>query len=191
MMNNFVWTVITLFRISGASQAYFGSLKFCYQRGYYCRERLYSQISLKVWDSEEKLAFSSRLPLRRHIARLGTFSVDPGIVVSFYASAHHPYTTLAIDEWMIFWPAKTVPLKLGRLSVAAIMFSSHPYRIVRLLVATLQFCWLPVLQNFTLLPPNLQLLQAMISSTQWIAFCFTKPHPLRSTAFSIWLNHPI
>ena len=38
-----------------------------------------SQISLKVWDSEEKLAFLSRLPLRRHIARLGTFSVDPDI----------------------------------------------------------------------------------------------------------------
>ena len=33
-----------------------------------------------------------------HIARLGTFSVNPGIVVSFYASAHHPYTTLAVDE---------------------------------------------------------------------------------------------
>ena len=73
MMNNFAWVVITLFRISGASQACFGSLKDCYQRGYYCIERLYSQISLKVWDSEEKLAFLSRLPLRRHIARLGTF----------------------------------------------------------------------------------------------------------------------
>ena len=31
-----------LFWISGASQAYFGSLKDCYQRGYYCRESLYS-----------------------------------------------------------------------------------------------------------------------------------------------------
>ena len=48
MMNNFAWAAIMLFRISGASQAYFGSLKGCYQRRYYCRERLYSQISLKV-----------------------------------------------------------------------------------------------------------------------------------------------
>ena len=47
-MNNFAWAAIMLFRISGASQAYFGSLKGCYQCGYYCRERLYSQISLKV-----------------------------------------------------------------------------------------------------------------------------------------------
>ena len=100
MMNNFVWAAIMLFRISSASQAYFGSLQGCYQHVYYCRECLYSQISLKVWDSKEKLAFSSRLPLRRHIAWLGTFSVDPGIVVSFYASAHHPHTTLATGEWM-------------------------------------------------------------------------------------------
>ena len=59
------WT--TLLRISGASQACFGSLKGCYQRGYYFRERLYSQ-SVHVWDSKEKLAFQSRLPLRCHIA---------------------------------------------------------------------------------------------------------------------------
>ena len=113
MMNNFTWAAITLFRISGASQVYFGSLKGCYQRGYYCRECLYSQISLKVWDSEEKLAFSLRLPLRRHIGRLGMFSVDPGIVVSFYASAHHPHTTLAIDEWMIFWLSQDSPIEVG------------------------------------------------------------------------------
>ena len=37
-----------LFKFSGASQAYFD------QRKYYCREDLYSQISLKVWDNEEK-----------------------------------------------------------------------------------------------------------------------------------------
>ena len=47
-MNNFVWAVITLLRISGTSQVYFGSLKGCYQRGYNCRECLFSQISLKV-----------------------------------------------------------------------------------------------------------------------------------------------
>ena len=46
----------------------------------------------------EKLAFSSKLPLRRRIAQLGTFSVDPGILVSLYASTHHPNTTLATGE---------------------------------------------------------------------------------------------
>ena len=48
MMNNFAWAAIMLFSISGASQAYFGRFKGCYQRGYYCREHLYNQISLKV-----------------------------------------------------------------------------------------------------------------------------------------------
>ena len=132
MMNNFAWAAIMLFRISGASQAYFGRFKGCYQRGYYCRERLYSQISLKVWDSEEKLAFSSRLPLRRHIARLGTFSVDPGIVVSFYASAHHPQTTLAIDEWVIFWPREDSPVEVGLTECSRHLVSSHhqqPYNL--------------------------------------------------------------
>ena len=87
-MNNFAWAAIMLFSISGASQAYFGRFKGCYQRGYYCRECLYSQISLKVRDSEEKLAFSLRLPLRRHIAQWSVFSVDSGILLSLYASAH-------------------------------------------------------------------------------------------------------
>ena len=113
MMNNFVWAVIMHFRVSGASQAYFGSFKGCYQRGYYCRERLYSQIKLKVWDSEEKPAFSSRLPLRRHIAQWGTFLVNPGILVSLYASAHHPHTTLATGEWMIFWPSEDSLVEVG------------------------------------------------------------------------------
>ena len=75
---------------------------------YYCRERLYSQISLKVWDSEEKLAFLSRLPLRRD-----AILYDPGIVVSFYASAHHPHTTKAIDEWTIFWLSEDSPVEVG------------------------------------------------------------------------------
>ena len=48
MMNNFVWAAMTHFRISSASQVYFGSFKGCYQQGYYCRECPYSQISLKV-----------------------------------------------------------------------------------------------------------------------------------------------
>ena len=89
--NNFVWAAITHFKISGAYQVHFGSFKGCYQCGYYCKERLYSQISLKVWDSGENWCFLLRLPLRSHIARLGTFSVDPGIFVSLYASAH-PHT---------------------------------------------------------------------------------------------------
>ena len=67
-VNNLVWAVIMHFRISSASRVYFGSFEGRYQCGYYCRERLYSQISLKVRDSKKKLAFSSRLPLRHHIA---------------------------------------------------------------------------------------------------------------------------
>ena len=136
-MNNFAWAAIMLFKFPGTSQAYFGGFKDWYQRGYYCRKRLYSQISLKVWDSEGKLAFSSRLPLRRHIARWGTFSVDPGILVSLYASAHHPYTTLATGEWMIFWPSEDNPIEVGPTECSRhleIRSSLH----VRLLPATLQ-----------------------------------------------------
>ena len=128
MMKNFAWAAITHFRISGSSQVHFCSFKGCYQHWYYCRERLYSQISRKLWENEEKPAFLLRLPLRHHIAWFGTFSVDPGHVVSFYANAYHPHTTLAIlmSEWY-FDPGKIVPLKLGRLSVATILFLSHPY----------------------------------------------------------------
>ena len=137
MTNNFAWAEKTLFWISGTSQAYLGSLNGCYQCGYYCRERLYSQISLKVWDSEEKLAFLSRLPLRRHIARWGTFSVDPGILVSLYASAHHPYTTLATGEWMIFWPSEDSPVEVGSTECSRHLVFESSLR-VRLLPATLQ-----------------------------------------------------
>ena len=137
MMNNFAWVVIMNFWISGTSQVYFGSLKGCYQCGYYCRECLYSQISPKVWDSEEKLVFLSRLPLRHHIARLGTFSVDPGIVVSFCASAHHPHTSLVTDEWMIFWPSKDSSVEVGLTECSRhLVFESSLH--VRLLPATLQ-----------------------------------------------------
>ena len=144
-MNNFAWAEITHFRISGASQAYFGKFKGCYQRRYYCRECLYSQISLKVLGSEERLAFSSRLPLRHHIAWLGTFSVDPGIIVSFYASDHHPHTTLVIGEWVIFWPSKDSPFEVRSTSLAAILFSSHP----RCKVATsnLTICMVPLITD--------------------------------------------
>ena len=106
MMNNFAWAAKTLFWISGAPQAHFGSFKGLYQRGYYCREHLCSQTSLKAWDSEEKQVFLSRLPLSCHIAQLATYPIDPGILISLYTSAHHPYTTLATGEWMIFWPGE-------------------------------------------------------------------------------------
>ena len=106
--------VITLFRISGASQVYFDSFKGCYQHGYYCRECLYSQISLKVWDSMTAKKNWHFHQDWRYIAQLGIFSVDPGIVVSFYSSAH-PHTTMS--EWY-FDPAKLVPLKLDPQSVA-------------------------------------------------------------------------
>ena len=43
----FAWAAIMHFRISGASQAHFSSFKGCYQHGYYCRERLYSQSAWK------------------------------------------------------------------------------------------------------------------------------------------------
>ena len=102
-----------LFWISGASQAHFGSFIGLHKCGYYFREHLYSQISLKAWDSEEKQAFSSRLPLSRHIAQLATYPIDPGILISLYASAHHPYTTLATGEWMIFWPGEDTAIEVG------------------------------------------------------------------------------
>ena len=136
-MNNFAWATLTHFRISGTSLAYFGRFKGCYQRRYCCKECLYSQISLKVWDSEEKLAFSS-LPLSHHIAWWGTFSVDPGILVSLYASAHHPYTTLATGEWMIFWPSEDSPVEVGPTECSChLVFRSSLH--VGLLPATLQY----------------------------------------------------
>ena len=53
-----------------------------------------------TWKCEtaKKLAFLSRLSLRCHIARLGTFSVNAGILVGLYASTHYPYTTLVTGE---------------------------------------------------------------------------------------------
>ena len=143
-MNNFVWAAKMLFL--DIWRSYFGSLKGCYQRRYYYRECLYCQIRLKVRDSEEKLAFLSRLPLRCHNARLGTFSVDPGIVLSFYASAHHPYTTLAIDEWMILWLSKDIPIEVVSTECSHhLVFKSSQH--VRL-VATLQsYVYLVCIQN--------------------------------------------
>ena len=83
--------------ISGASQAYFSSLKGCYTNAD-TKECPHSQTSLKVSDSEEKLTFSFRLPLRCYIAQLAMFSSDPGILLNLCASAPHPHTTLAIGE---------------------------------------------------------------------------------------------
>ena len=92
----------------------------------------------KCGTAKKKLTFSSRLRLRCHIARLGTFSVDPSIVVSFCASSHHPYTTLAIDKWMIFWPSKDSPVEVGSTECSChLVFESSLH--VRLLQATLQY----------------------------------------------------
>ena len=91
------------------------------------KECPYSQTNLKVSDSEEKLVFSLRLPLRCYIAQLAMFSSDPGILLSLCASAPHPHTTLAIGEWMISWLGNDSLVKSGPLSVATILFSSHPY----------------------------------------------------------------
>ena len=65
------------------------------------------------------------------------FLVNPGILVNLYASAHHPYTTLATGKWMTFWPSKDSPIKVGCTECSChleIPSSLH----VRLLPATLQ-----------------------------------------------------
>ena len=137
-MNNFAWAAKTLFWISGASQAHFGSFKGLNQRGYYFREHLYSQTSLKAWDSEEKQAFSSRLPLSCHIARLATYPIDPGILISLYASTHLSYTILATSEWMICWPSEDSPVEVRPTECSRhLVFHSSLH--VRLLPATLQY----------------------------------------------------
>ena len=123
------WWTKYFFWISSASQAHFSSFKGLHQRGYYFREHLYSQTSLKAWDSEEKQAFSSRLPLSRHIARLATYPIDPGILISLYASAHHPYTTLATGEWMIFWPGEDTPVEVRSTECSRHLVSSHPLHV--------------------------------------------------------------
>ena len=64
----------------GISQIHFGSFKGLYQCGYYYGECLYSQFSLKKWDSKQKLAFSLRLPLRHHNCTISHISIDPGIL---------------------------------------------------------------------------------------------------------------
>ena len=143
-MNNFVWEAKKVFFISGTSQAYFGNFKGLYQCRYYFRECLYSQTSLKAWDSKEKLAFLSRLPLSLHIAWLATFSIYPGILISFYASAHHPYTTLATGEWMIFCPGEDSPVEIESAKLAAILYSSHPCLYCKVAKATLQFVLLHI-----------------------------------------------
>ena len=122
-------------RISSASQVYFGSLKGCYQCRCYCKERLYSQISLKVG---QQMAFSLRLLLRCPIEWLAKFSVDPGILVSLYASTHCWYITVANNKWMIFWPNEDNPVEVGFIECShhlVIQSSLH----ARLLPATLQW----------------------------------------------------
>ena len=43
----------------------------------------------------KKLMFYSRLPLRRYIAQLATFEVDPGIILSLSANEDYLHTILA------------------------------------------------------------------------------------------------
>ena len=102
MMNYFVWAAKTLFGYLALHRRISAVLKVSTSMEYYFSEHLYSQTSLKAWDSEEKQAFSSRLPLSRHIAILAMYPIDPGILISLYANAHHPYSTQATGEWMIF-----------------------------------------------------------------------------------------
>ena len=88
-----------LFRISGASQAYFGRFKGCYQCRYYCSERLYSQIYPESVRQQRKTGVFIETASETSNCTMGQhFSVDPGVLVSLYASAHHPYTTLATGE---------------------------------------------------------------------------------------------
>ena len=63
-------------------------------------ENVYIVKSVQKFDTAKKnrTSFSSRLPLRRHFAKLATFSVDPGVLISLYASDYHPYTILATGE---------------------------------------------------------------------------------------------
>ena len=136
MINNFTWVAKTLFWISGTSQAYFGSLNGCYQRRYYCRERLYSQSAWKYETAKKNWHFR-RDCLWDHIAWLGMFSVNFGIVVSLYASAHHPYTTLATGEWMIFWLSEDSPVEVGSTECSRHLVFESSLR-VRLLPANLQ-----------------------------------------------------
>ena len=137
-MNNFAWAVITHFRILALHKHILAGLKVATNADTTFENAYTVKSAWKVWDSEEKLAFSLRLPLRRHIARLGMFSVDPGIVVSLYASAHHPYTTLAIDEWMIFWLSEDSPVEFGSNKCSRhLVFESSLH--ARLLPATLQY----------------------------------------------------
>ena len=50
------------------------------------------------FETAKKKMFSLRLPLRGHTAQLAMFSIDPCILLSLCASAHHPHTTLATGE---------------------------------------------------------------------------------------------
>ena len=136
-MNNFAWAVKMLFLISGTSRAHFSRFKVCTNMDT-TLENVYT-VKLACPETPKKNwpAFLLRLPLSRHIARLATFSIDPGILISLYASAHHPYTTLATGEWMIFWSGEDSPVKVRSTECSRhLVFQSSLH--VRLLLATLQ-----------------------------------------------------
>ena len=111
----FAWAAIMHFRVSGASQAYFGTFKGCYQHGYYCREHLYSQISLKVETVKKtgvfvKTALETPYYMITHIFSQSWHSCK--LICKRSSSTHNSsYCWVSLD------PAKIVPLKLGPLSV--------------------------------------------------------------------------
>ena len=98
-MNNFAWAAKKEhFWISGALQAYFHSLKASNNVHTTVKNAYIANLALKLEKAKKKPAFSSRLPLSRHIVYLATISVNHGILLSFYAGAHDPHTTLAAGE---------------------------------------------------------------------------------------------
>ena len=72
-----------------------------------------------------------RLPLKRHIAKFVTFTVDPSILLSLYESAICTQPWLVITAWYLHLSKiHVVQVKLGPLGVAAILFLNHSYNIM-------------------------------------------------------------
>ena len=77
-----------------------------------------------------------------------TFSIDPGILISLYASAHRPYKTLAIGEQLIFWPGKDSPVEVGSTECSCHLVFQSFWLLPATWVATIQFLSPPPLKNF-------------------------------------------
>ena len=131
MMNNFAWVVIMLLGYLALPKRILAVVKVATNADTTV-ENAYTVKS--AWKCETAIKNWRFLPLRRCFSRWGTFSVDPGILVSLYARTHHPYTT---GEWMIFWHSEDSPVEVGPTKCSCrleIQLSPH----VRLLPATLQ-----------------------------------------------------